>query len=157
MTDGFKAGTGLKQGGGLAPNIFNIALEYVIRQLKVQTTSTKFHKSVRLIGHSDDKNIMGRTKRAISDVYVELKERAKELSFIKNVCKTKAKVQNRRLGEGGTFDIEDHKIEVVKRLKYLERVIYDSNDLTEEIQARILAAIEAYSSLQTIFRSTQIQ
>ena len=29
--DGFKVGTGLKQGGGLAHNFFNIALEYVIK------------------------------------------------------------------------------------------------------------------------------
>ena len=27
MTDGFKVGTELKQGDGLAPNLFNIALE----------------------------------------------------------------------------------------------------------------------------------
>jgi hypothetical protein len=31
MTDGFKVGTGLKQGDGLAPNLFNIELKYVIR------------------------------------------------------------------------------------------------------------------------------
>ena len=30
MTDGFKVGTGLKQGDGLALNLFNIALEYII-------------------------------------------------------------------------------------------------------------------------------
>jgi hypothetical protein len=33
MTDGFRVGTGLRQGDGLAPRLFNIALEYVIRQL----------------------------------------------------------------------------------------------------------------------------
>ena len=44
MTDDFKVGTGLKHGDGLAPNLFNIALEYVIRQLSVQTTLTVFHK-----------------------------------------------------------------------------------------------------------------
>jgi len=65
MTDGFKVGTGLKEGDGLAPNLFNIALEYIIRQLSVQTTSIIFHKSVQLIGYADDINIMGRTKRAI--------------------------------------------------------------------------------------------
>ena len=37
-TDDFQVGTGLKQGEGLAPNIFNITLEYVIRKLSVQTT-----------------------------------------------------------------------------------------------------------------------
>jgi len=81
MTDGFKVGTGLKQGDRLAPNLFNIALEYVIRQLSVQTTSTIFHKSVQFIGYADDINIMGRTKRAISDVYGELKERRKEFGL----------------------------------------------------------------------------
>jgi len=35
MTGDFKVGTGLKQGDGLAPSIFNITLEYVIRQLQV--------------------------------------------------------------------------------------------------------------------------
>ena len=54
-----------------------MALEYVIRQLPVQTTSTIFHKSVQLIGHADDINIMGRKKRVISDADGELKERAK--------------------------------------------------------------------------------
>jgi len=133
MTDGFKVGTGLKQGDRLAPNLFNIELEYVIRQLSVQTTSTTFHRSVQLIGYADDINIMGRTKGAISDVYGELKERAKEVGLIINVDKTKAMVQNRRLGKGGTLTVEDHKIEVVRRFKYLGTVINDSNDETEEI------------------------
>ena len=43
MTDGFKVGTGLTQGDGLAHNLFNIVLGNVVRQLSVQTTSTIFH------------------------------------------------------------------------------------------------------------------
>ena len=46
MTDGFKVGNGLKQGDGLAPNIFNMALKYVIIQSSVQVKSTIFCKSV---------------------------------------------------------------------------------------------------------------
>jgi hypothetical protein len=75
MTDDFKVRNGLKQGDGLAPPLFNIALEYEIRQLSAQTKSTIFYKSVQLIGYADDINIMGRTKRAISEVYSELGER----------------------------------------------------------------------------------
>ena len=66
------------------PQCVNIALEYIIRQLSVQTTSTIFHKSVQLIGYADDINIVGRTKRAISEAYGELKERAKEVGLIIN-------------------------------------------------------------------------
>jgi hypothetical protein len=38
MTDGFKVGNRLTQGDGLVPNLLNIVLEYVIRQLSVQVT-----------------------------------------------------------------------------------------------------------------------
>jgi hypothetical protein len=34
-----------------------------------------------------------------------------------NVDKTKAMVQNGRLGKGGTLNVEDHKIELVRRFK----------------------------------------
>jgi hypothetical protein len=88
----FQVGNGLKQADGLATNLFNIALEYVIRQLSVQVTSTIFYKSVQLIRYADDINIMGRTQRAISEVYGELKERAKEVGLNINVEKTKAMV-----------------------------------------------------------------
>ena len=111
---------------------------------------------MQLTGYEDDINVMGRTKRAISDVYGELKERAKEVGPIINVDKTKAMVQNRRLGKGGTLTVEDHKTEVVRRFQYLGTVINDSNDETEEIRATILAVSKAYSSLQTIFQSKQI-
>jgi sorting nexin-29 len=122
----------------------------------VKTTSTIFHKSVQLIGYADDINIMGRIKRVISEAYGELKETAKEVGLIINVEKTKAMVQTRRLGKGRTLTIEDHKIEVVRRFKYLGTVINYVNNEMEEIRARILAANKAYSSLQTIFRSKQI-
>jgi hypothetical protein len=69
-----------------------------------------------------------------------LKESAKEVGLIINADKTKAMLQNRRLGKGGTLTTEDQKIEVVKRFKYLGRVINYSNDETEEIRSRILAA-----------------
>ena len=49
-------------------------------------------------------------------------------------------VQNRRLEKEGTFTVDDHKIELVRSFKYLERVINDINDETEEIRARILTA-----------------
>jgi hypothetical protein len=47
ITDGFKVGNGLKQGAGSVPNLFNIVLEYVIKQLSVQASATIFYKSVQ--------------------------------------------------------------------------------------------------------------
>ena len=99
-------------------------------------------------------NIMGRTKRATSEVYGELKERAKEVAL---VAEKKAMMQSGRPGKGGTLTVGDHKIETVRRFRYLGTVINDTNDETEEIRARILAANKAYRSLETVFRSKQIR
>jgi hypothetical protein len=90
ITNGFKVRNGLKQGDGLAPKLFNIALEYIIRQLSVQTKSTIFYKSVQLIGYADDINIMGRTKRVISEIYSELRETAKDVGLNINFEKNKS-------------------------------------------------------------------
>jgi len=46
---------------------------------------------------------MGRTNRATSEIYGELKERTKEVGFIINVEKTKTMVQSRRPGKGGAW------------------------------------------------------
>jgi hypothetical protein len=52
--------------------------------------------------------------------------------------------------------MKDHDTEDVRSFKYLGTVINNTNDETEEIKARILAADKAYCSLQTILRSQQI-
>jgi hypothetical protein len=155
ITDGFKVGKGLKQGDGLAPNLFTIAMEYAIRQLSIQAQATIFYKSLHLIGYAYDINIMGRTKRATSMVNRELKETAKEVGL--NVGKTKAMMQSRRPRRRETLTAKEQDIEVVRRFKYLGTIINGTNDEMKEIRARILAANKAYSSLQTIFRSKQIQ
>ena len=69
----------------------------------VQPTSTVFYGSMQLIGYTDNINIMSRTKKAISDVYGELKEKEKEVGLIISVDKTKAVIQNRGLGKGETL------------------------------------------------------
>jgi hypothetical protein len=42
MIDGFKVGNGLKQGGGLAPNFFHIALECVKGNCQCKTHQQYF-------------------------------------------------------------------------------------------------------------------
>jgi uncharacterized membrane protein YkvA (DUF1232 family) len=58
--------------------------------MSVQVKRTIFYKSLQLVGYADDINIMGRMKRAVSEVYKVLKERAKEavlnIRAQKNIC-----------------------------------------------------------------------
>jgi hypothetical protein len=49
---------GLKQGDGLAPLVFNIVLEYVIRKSNINTDGTLIYKSIQIAAYADDVNIM---------------------------------------------------------------------------------------------------
>jgi hypothetical protein len=77
MTDDFQLGNGLKQGDGLAPKLFNIALENVIRQLSIQVTSTIFYKSVQLIGYADDKHYGKNTEVHFKSMWLLEREQKK--------------------------------------------------------------------------------
>jgi hypothetical protein len=51
---------GLKQGHGLAPLLFNIVLEYVIRKSNINTDGTLIYKFIQIAAYADV-NIMART------------------------------------------------------------------------------------------------
>jgi len=70
-----------KKGGWISTHPFNISLEYVMRQLLVEVNSTTFYKSVQLVDYACDINIIGRTKRPVSEVYEEPKGRAKGIGL----------------------------------------------------------------------------
>jgi len=67
-----------------------------MRQLSVEVKSTTFHKSVQLTGYTENINIIERTKRAVSEVYEELKWRAKEEGFH---IKSKKQKQGYKIGQ----------------------------------------------------------
>jgi len=74
ITDGFSVVNGLKQADGLAPNLFNIALKYVIRLLSVQVKFTIFYISLQLKGYADDINIM-EGRKVLFVKYMKSRER----------------------------------------------------------------------------------
>jgi hypothetical protein len=69
LTDHFEVKRGLKQGDELAPLLFNIVLEYAIRQLSVDGNSSLIYKSGQIVGYADDINIMGRSMQTAEKVY----------------------------------------------------------------------------------------
>ena len=104
---------------------------------------------MQLVGYADDTNVMGRMEIAVSELYKDLKERAKEAGLNIRVEKIRPTVQNRRTERiREILTIKDHDIEDVWSFKYLGTQINNTNDETEEIKARIVAANKAYSFLQ---------
>jgi hypothetical protein len=77
----FQVKQDLKQGEGLAPFLFNLVLEYVIRKLQVDTRHTLEYKSVQIVGYADYINFMGRSLRSVEEMFEALEMERKEVGI----------------------------------------------------------------------------
>lgn len=153
----------MKQGDGLAPVLFNLALEYVIRQMEIQTDSMIVYKSVQLTSYADDIGILGRSKKAVEEVFTELDGKAAEIGLCINTNKTKTVLQTKKSVQNKVIQLNNTDIEIVENFKYLGSIVNKENDELVEIKERILRANKAYFSMidllksQTIHRNNKIR
>jgi hypothetical protein len=93
LTDTFEIRQGLKQGDGLAPMLFNLTLECVIRKLPADANGTLEYKMNQVVGYADDICLLGRSARSVNEVYEALKVTAEKTGLNINVNKTKVVLQ----------------------------------------------------------------
>jgi sorting nexin-29 len=147
-TDTFEIRQGLKQGYGLAPMLFNLALEYVITKLPADANGTLKYKMNQVVGYADDICLLGRSARSVNEVYKELKINAEKIGLNINVNKTKAVLHTRMQStETEQLRIDDHNIQVVDTFVYLGSCITKDNDEYIKIQRQLKLVNKAYFSL----------
>jgi hypothetical protein len=86
--------------------LFNIILEAIVRQAKLQTTGTIFNKQTQLFAYADDINIVGRSLEALCDAYVVLEAEAAKEGLKINEQRTKYMIAagNRTIFDAGRPD-----------------------------------------------------
>lgn len=80
---------GVRQGDGIAPVLFNIALEIAIRRSKIQTNGTIFTKSQQILAYADDLVLTSRRIQDLEEIYIELEKQTKMLGLKINIQKSK--------------------------------------------------------------------
>ncbi|CAH2100131.1 unnamed protein product [Euphydryas editha] len=65
VSEPFRTNDGLRQGDALSCLLFNIALDKCIRDSKIETKGTIYHKSVQILGYADDLDVIGRSLPAM--------------------------------------------------------------------------------------------
>jgi hypothetical protein len=69
----------LKQGDALSPLLFNFALEYIIRRVKVNQCGLKLNGTHQLLVYVDDANILGGSVYSIKEKAEALIVASKEI------------------------------------------------------------------------------
>ena len=150
ITDTFYIGTGLKQGDGFAPMLFNMALDWVVKQTNIDLNNTLLYKSVQIVGYADDLDIMGRSLQGMEEVYKQIEIIAAKIGLQININKTKRMVQSRDRLEVSPIM---NQFDIVEEFKYLGTILNTCNDEWIEVQRRISQANKTYFALLEIMKS----
>jgi hypothetical protein len=158
LTEPFPVMQGLKQGDSIAPTLFNIALEFVIRNIQQNNNPIIYIQSTQIVGYADDLNIVSRNLPALHETFDLLEERAKDVGLEINSAKTKLMKQSRTPQTlPSAIQFKDHyNIEVVNDFVYLGSNITNTNDEHSEIMRRITAANKTFFSLLPILKSRSV-
>ena len=68
----------------MAPTLFNLALEYVIRKFSIDRNARSEHEMVEIVGYADDINIMVRSQGIAKQIFQELKGEEEEIRLLVN-------------------------------------------------------------------------
>ena len=85
----------MKQGDVLSPLLFNFALDYAIRRVRVKQEGLKLNGAYQILGYVDDVNILGRSLHNTNEYTDTLKFDNKETGLEVNADISKYMVMSR--------------------------------------------------------------
>lgn len=129
ISDAFEIKTGLRQGDGLSPILFNCALEYLMREWKkinpeLIKVGTKI--KVNCLGFADDLALLANSIKEARTQIETLEEIAGKIGLKISFEKTKIMVRDPLCVEH--ISICNTKVELVKKFKYLGETITHNNN-----------------------------
>jgi len=156
LSDMFPIRNVLRQGDALLPLLFNFALEYAIRRVKVNQDGLKLNGTHQLLVYADDVNIMGGSVHTVKENAEALIVTSKEIGLEINVDKTKYMVmsRNQNAGQNHSMKFDNSPFERVEEFKYLGITVTDQNSIQEEIKSRLKSGNACYLSVQNLLSSS---
>lgn len=150
----FEVRSGLRQGCPLAPTLFNIALEWVMRQTPGGSGMVLSGRVFDRLAYADDVDLMADTFEQVEEKIVNFSAAAGRVGLTINEEKTKLMKVTRGQPEperdvacGGL------QVGIVDQFKYLGSLLTSTNEMETEVLARIAAGTRCAAALKRCLRT----
>lgn len=143
-TETFEVNTGVRQGDGLSPLLFNIVLEKTLRMVKQVEMGVNLGLTINLLAFADDIVLLAENKENLRTIAEMLLNEAKKVGLLVNCEKTKyMKIGNSKQRPNTAtvnLSVGEYSFQSCDEFKYLGVTITKTNTEQVEIEHRIAAA-----------------
>lgn len=147
LSKDFSVNTGVRQGDGMSPMLFNIALEEALQKVKSSDIGIKIGKTFNILAFADDVAIMAHKKDDLRELIRILVEETGKFGLQINDSKTKFMKCGRWDGreendedDDDILQIESHSFQKVNSFQYLGVLLSDNNNEELEVINRLNSA-----------------
>lgn len=153
-TDSFEVKTGVRQGDGLSPILFNLVLEEALRKVKDTAGGAFVDGKINVLAYADDVALIAENRQDLKNLAENLLLEAGKVGLIVNESKTQyMKICRGVVNEATPLKVLDYSFNLTNEFKYLGVTIVSSNREENEIIYRIKTADRCYWGLNKLLSS----
>ena len=154
-TDWFQIGKGVRQGCILSPCLFNVYVEYIMRNAWIDEAQAGIKIAGRNINNlrsADDTTLMAEREEEIKNLLMKVKEESEKVALKLNIQKTKIMAS----GPIASWQIDGETVETVTELFLGGSKISADDDFSHEIKRHLLLGRKVMTNLDSILKSRDI-
>ena len=153
-TDWFQIGKGVRQGCILSPCLFNLYVEYIMRNAGLEEAQAGIKSTRRNINYlrfADDTTLTAESEEEIKSLLMKVKEESEKVGLKLNIQKAKIMASS-----PVSWKTDGETVETVADFIFLNSKITEDGDCSHEIKRCLLFGRKIMTNLDSIFKSRDI-
>ena len=154
-TDWFQIGKGVQQGCILSPCLFNLYVEYIMRNAGLEEAQAGIMiagRNINNLRYADDTTLMAESEEELKSLLMKVKEESEKLGLKLNIQKTKIMVS----GPITSWEIDGEIVETVLDFIFGGSKITADGDCSHKIKRHLLLGRKVMTNLDSILKNRDI-